>query len=64
MSWEHFGSCSRSVTRSSRPLLMDQKFIAGIGNIYSDEILLGAGLRWDRMSDSLTARRCAGSTAR
>ena len=38
-----------------KPLLMDQKFIAGIGNIYSDEILFGAGLRWDRMSDSLTA---------
>ena len=35
---------------------MDQKFIAGIGNIYSDEILWGAGLRWDRMSDSLTAQ--------
>jgi formamidopyrimidine-DNA glycosylase len=38
-----------------KPLLMDQKFIAGIGNIYSDEILWGAGLRWDRMSDSLTS---------
>jgi len=25
-----------------KPLLMDQKFIAGIGNIYSDEILYGA----------------------
>jgi formamidopyrimidine-DNA glycosylase len=37
-------------------LLMDQKFIAGIGNIYSDEILWGAGLRWDRPSDSLTAQ--------
>jgi len=34
--------------------LMDQKFIAGIGNIYSDEILFEAGLRWDRMSDSLS----------
>src|SRR4029078_13686096 len=33
---------------------MDQKFIAGIGNIYSDEILFQAGLRWDRMSDSLS----------
>jgi formamidopyrimidine-DNA glycosylase len=33
---------------------MDQKFLAGIGNIYSDEILFGAGLRWDRMSDSLS----------
>ncbi len=38
-----------------KPLLMDQKFIAGIGNIYSDEILWGAGLRWDRMSDTLTS---------
>ena len=38
-----------------KPLLMDQKFIAGIGNIYSDEILWGAGLRWDRMSDALTS---------
>mgnify|MGYP003408879548 CR=1 FL=1 len=37
-----------------KSLLMDQKFLAGIGNIYSDEILFGAGLRWDRMSDSLS----------
>ena len=37
-----------------KALLMDQKFIAGIGNIYSDEILFQAGLRWDRMSDSLS----------
>jgi formamidopyrimidine-DNA glycosylase len=35
---------------------MDQKFLAGIGNIYSDEILFGAGLRWDRMSDSLSSQ--------
>ena len=35
---------------------MDQKFIAGIGNIYSDEILYAAGLRYDRMSDTLTAQ--------
>ena len=39
-----------------KPLLMDQKFLAGIGNIYCDEILFGAGLRWDRMSDSLSPR--------
>jgi formamidopyrimidine-DNA glycosylase len=37
-----------------KALLMDQKFIARIGNIYSDEILFQAGLRWDRMSDSLS----------
>jgi len=27
-----------------KPLLMDQRFIAGIGNIYSDEILFKAGI--------------------
>lgn len=37
-----------------KPLLLDQSFIAGIGNIYSDEILWSAGLRYDRKSDSLT----------
>ena len=37
-----------------KPLLMDQKFIAGIGNVYSDEILFEAGLKWERQSDSLS----------
>ena len=47
-----------------KPLLMDQRFIAGIGNIYSDEILWGAGIRGDRTSDSLSTeeiRRLYGS---
>jgi formamidopyrimidine-DNA glycosylase len=37
-----------------KALLMDQSFIAGIGNIYSDEILWEAGLRWDRTPSSLS----------
>src|SRR5262249_5516511 len=37
-----------------KALLMDQSFIAGIGNIYSDEILWEAGLRWDRTPRSLS----------
>ena len=56
MSWDHFGSLLAQRHAKLKPLLMDQKFMAGIGNIYSDEILWGAGLRWDRMSDSLTAQ--------
>jgi formamidopyrimidine-DNA glycosylase len=56
MSWEHFGNLLAERHAKLKPLLMDQKFIAGIGNIYSDEILWGAGLRWDRPSDSLTAQ--------
>jgi formamidopyrimidine-DNA glycosylase len=39
-----------------KPLLMDQKFMAGIGNIYADEILFAAGLRHDRLSDSLSTQ--------
>jgi formamidopyrimidine-DNA glycosylase len=53
MSWEHFGSMLAQRHAKLKPLLMDQKFIAGIGNIYSDEILHSAGLRYDRMSDEL-----------
>lgn len=38
-----------------KALLMDQHFIAGIGNIYSDEILFAAGLLGDRPAASLSA---------
>ncbi|MBC7349278.1 MAG: bifunctional DNA-formamidopyrimidine glycosylase/DNA-(apurinic or apyrimidinic site) lyase [Candidatus Aminicenantes bacterium] len=34
--------------------LLDQKLIAGIGNIYSDEILFRAGVRPDRLAGSLS----------
>jgi formamidopyrimidine-DNA glycosylase len=54
LSWELFGRMLAERRSRLKQLLMDQKFIAGIGNIYSDEILFEAGLRWDRMSDSLS----------
>lgn len=37
-----------------KALLMDQRFLAGIGNLYVDEILFAARLRFDRSSDTLT----------
>ena len=46
----------KQITSSSvkiKPLLMDQKRIAGIGNIYSDEILFEAGIHPFRPADSL-----------
>ncbi|MCU1429228.1 MAG: DNA-(apurinic or apyrimidinic site) lyase [Actinomycetia bacterium] len=55
MSWETFGRLITSRHTKLKTLLMDQKFVAGIGNIYSDEILFAAGLRWDRTADSLSA---------
>jgi len=37
-----------------KPLLMDQTFVAGIGNIYSDEILFAARVHPARQAESLT----------
>jgi formamidopyrimidine-DNA glycosylase len=54
MSWDYFGELLAQRHMKLKPALMDQKFLAGIGNIYSDEILHAAGLRWDRMSDELS----------
>jgi formamidopyrimidine-DNA glycosylase len=40
--------------RQIKPLLMDQKIIAGVGNIYADEILFEARVRPDRLASSLS----------
>jgi formamidopyrimidine-DNA glycosylase len=56
MSWTRFGELLGARKAKLKPLLMDQRFVAGIGNIYSDEILFAAGLRYDRSSDSLSSQ--------
>src|SRR5438067_1394441 len=56
MSWTQFGEMLHQRKAKLKVLLMDQKFVAGIGNIYSDEILFAAGLRYDRTSDSLSSQ--------
>ena len=56
MSWTRFGEMLTARKAKLKALLMDQKFVAGIGNIYSDEILWSAGLRYDRPSDKLTSQ--------
>ena len=40
--------------RMIKPLLLDQTFVAGIGNIYADEALFKAGIFPTRRSDTLT----------
>jgi formamidopyrimidine-DNA glycosylase len=49
----------RSRRRLLKPFLLDQHLIAGIGNIYADEILHESRLRPDRLSNelSLTSER-------
>ena len=45
--------------RQLKPLLMDQHFLAGLGNIYTDEALFRAGLHPKVLSDTLD-RQAAG----
>ncbi len=56
MSWEKFWVLLSSHKAALKPLLMDQDFVAGIGNLYADEILFAAGLRYDRLSNSLSSQ--------
>jgi formamidopyrimidine-DNA glycosylase len=56
ISWTSFAEMLQDKKMKLKALLMDQKFVAGIGNIYSDEILFAAGLRYDRASDSLSTQ--------
>ena len=53
-SWVKFREELLRRTTKLKPLLMDQSFIAGLGNIYSDEILWEAGLRHDRTPQTLS----------
>jgi formamidopyrimidine-DNA glycosylase len=56
MSWNRFSDLLHARKVKLKTLMMDQQFIAGIGNIYADEILWAAGLRYDRLSDSLSSQ--------
>jgi formamidopyrimidine-DNA glycosylase len=56
MSWTKFAGMLLAKKAKLKPLLMDQKFLAGLGNIYTDEILWQAGLRWDRTTDTLSTQ--------
>jgi len=42
-----------------KALLLDQRIVAGLGNIYADEILYGSGIHPARPGGSVTDRECA-----
>jgi len=46
--------CEEGRLRQIKPLLMDQRKIAGVGNIYADEILFASRVRPDRRASSLS----------
>ena len=56
ISWNTFGAALTRQKVKLKQLLMDSRFIAGIGTVYSDEILWAAGLRFDREATSLTTQ--------
>ena len=54
--WADFAKMVLSRSMKLKSLLMDEDLLAGIGNVYSDEILYDAGLRYDRVSDTLSVQ--------
>lgn len=55
VSWVEFGAMLKARKQKLKTLLTDQEFLAGIGNMYADEILWESGLKWDRSSEGLTS---------
>jgi formamidopyrimidine-DNA glycosylase len=56
LTWQHFSSLLEERSVSMKELLMNEDFICGLGDIYSDEVLFGAGIRYDRPSDKLSSQ--------
>lgn len=57
---ERFSVMLQTTNRQIKPLLLDQHFIAGLGNIYVDEALWESGIHPQRTSRSLTVQETAG----
>ncbi|WP_298704461.1 bifunctional DNA-formamidopyrimidine glycosylase/DNA-(apurinic or apyrimidinic site) lyase [uncultured Veillonella sp.] len=55
----HMYEVSRRSGIPIKPFLLDQKYIAGIGNIYADEALFRASIRPTRRANSLTKKESA-----
>jgi formamidopyrimidine-DNA glycosylase len=56
VAWQQFSGLLEERAVPMKELLADEKFIVGLGDLYSDEILFGGGLRYDRPSDKLSSQ--------
>jgi formamidopyrimidine-DNA glycosylase len=56
LTWQHFSNLLEQRRATMKELLMNEEFVVGLGDIYSDEVLFGAGLRYDRSSDKLSSQ--------
>lgn len=54
--WQQFSSLLQGGNMPMKELLVDQKFFCGLGNLYSDEVLFTAGIRFDRPSNALSSQ--------
>lgn len=54
--WHHFSSMLSERDEPMKDLLTDESFVVGLGDIYSDEILWVAGVRYDRQSNKLSSQ--------
>jgi formamidopyrimidine-DNA glycosylase len=54
--WQHFSTLLEDREATMKSLMMDEKFICGLGAIYSDEVLFTSALRYDRMSNKLSSQ--------
>ena len=54
ITWGDFAHYLQARKAKLKTLLIDDSFVIGVGPMYADEILFEAGLKYDRMSDSLT----------
>ena len=56
MAWTTFAELVLRRTTKLKTLLTDPTVLAGIGDVYADEILFHSGLRHDRMSNTLSSQ--------
>jgi formamidopyrimidine-DNA glycosylase len=56
VAWQHFSQLLSERDTNMRELLLDESFICGLGEIYTDEILWMAALRHDRPSSKLSSQ--------
>ena len=56
ISWTEMGRLLLQRDTKLKPLITDDSFVVGVGDIYADEILFEAGLRFDRVSNTLSTQ--------
>jgi formamidopyrimidine-DNA glycosylase len=56
ISWTEMGRQLLQRDTKLKTLITDDRFVVGIGDIYADEILFEAGLRFDRVSNTLSTQ--------